>query len=487
MIGLEVRFLAGRFHGTGWHHAHNEGIPEWPPSPWRVLRALVNAAYAEDLPREQVEPLLEKLRGLPRYRLPAASDAHTRHYMPEREGLKETKTKVFDAFVAIAGGAKSPEPITIAWEAALDAEERALLARLTRRITYLGRAESWAEISVVDVEEGRWSCEPDDLRASPHATTLLAPTSEETHARWAKTQPSPSKGKDVPRRLWEVLTFEGERYRDEGWSDVPGTQRARYVFADAPFRRATVPRPARRVSAPPTVARYAIRSAVLPRIQDALLITERLRAAAMSCSKRISGDAQPVFSGHGAEASGHRHAMYLATSEDERRQGFIDHLMICARAGFQDADVMALQQLRKLWGKGGHDLELILVGLGHPADFGGHDRPRSSVLAESRIWDSVTPFIPARHPKRVRGVEVDGIEDQLRRACEQLLGVAPAKVEPRGDRADWMKFRRQRREGGGRRGPNWAVGARLEFEQPVLGPIALGYGCHFGLGLFHAV
>ncbi len=116
MIGLEVRFLAGRFHGTSWHHAHNEGIPEWPPSPWRVLRALVNAAYAEELPPERVEPLLEKLRGLPRYRLPAASDAHTRHYMPEREGLKETKAKVFDAFVAIAGGAKNPEPVTIAWE-----------------------------------------------------------------------------------------------------------------------------------------------------------------------------------------------------------------------------------------------------------------------------------------------------------------------------------------------------------------------------------
>ena len=44
MIGLEIRFLAGRFHGTDWHHAHNEGVPEWPPSPWRVLRALVSAA-----------------------------------------------------------------------------------------------------------------------------------------------------------------------------------------------------------------------------------------------------------------------------------------------------------------------------------------------------------------------------------------------------------------------------------------------------------
>jgi CRISPR-associated protein Csb2 len=29
-----------------------------------------------------------------------------------------------------------------------------------------------------------------------------------------------------------------------------------------------------------------------------------------------------------------------------------------------------------------------------------------------------------------------------------------------------------------------AFGARLVFKQPVRGPIALGHGAHFGLGLF---
>jgi len=28
---------------------------------------------------------------------------------------------------------------------------------------------------------------------------------------------------------------------------------------------------------------------------------------------------------------------------------------------------------------------------------------------------------------------------------------------------------------------------RLLFDDPVPGPIALGYGCHFGLGLFAAL
>jgi len=38
--------------------------------------------------------------------------------------------------------------------------------------------------------------------------------------------------------------------------------------------------------------------------------------------------------------------------------------------------------------------------------------------------------------------------------------------------------------GGGSRGPDRAFGARLVFEQLVRGPIAVGYGAHFGLGLF---
>ena len=38
----------------------------------------------------------------------------------------------------------------------------------------------------------------------------------------------------------------------------------------------------------------------------------------------------------------------------------------------------------------------------------------------------------------------------------------------------------------GNQGRTFAVGfaIRLEFDEPIYGPIALGYGSHFGLGLF---
>lgn len=488
MIGLEVRFLAGRFHGNSWHHAHNEGIPEWPPSPWRVLRALVSAGYAEQLPIAEVGPLINRLRPLPRYKLPLAVDAHTRHYMPDTDDAQHTKAKVFDAFVAIEGGARDPQPVTLAWPVDLTVAERELLVRLSRRVAYLGRAESWAELSVVNLEEREWDCWPDESVDGAASTTLLALASADELEAWSRRQPVPRKGLDVPRTMWDVLTFEGRRYRSEGWSDLPGTRRARYVFARPPFRRSVVPRPTRHRSAPPTVVRYAIRSAVLPRLHDAVSIGERLRVAAMSRSRQVSGDAHDVFTGHGVGDSNHRHAMYLATSEIQtnRERGYIDHLTISAPAGFDEEDVVALQRLRRLWGRGGHDLELILLGLGQPADFGGMKSPYSRVLAESRVWESVTPFIPTRHPKVVRGVEIDGIELQIRRGCRQLRGIEPIEVTSLEDRAKWSAFRRRRVAGGGRRGVDRAYGARLVFDRPVQGPLALGYGAHFGLGLFVA-
>ena len=45
MIAIKLRFLAGRFHATPWGRHVNEGVVEWPPSPWRLLRALAATFY----------------------------------------------------------------------------------------------------------------------------------------------------------------------------------------------------------------------------------------------------------------------------------------------------------------------------------------------------------------------------------------------------------------------------------------------------------
>ncbi|MBM3800685.1 MAG: hypothetical protein FJW26_00055 [Acidimicrobiia bacterium] len=51
----------------------------------------------------------------------------------------------------------------------------------------------------------------------------------------------------------------------------------------------------------------------------------------------------------------------------------------------------------------------------------------------------------------------------------------------------WTDFQRQRLSGQGSRGQEFAYGFELQSAEAVSGPLALGYGCHFGLGVFFAV
>src|SRR3990172_1100943 len=41
---ISIRFLTGRAHLHPWDTHHSEGRVDWPPAPWRLLRALVAVA-----------------------------------------------------------------------------------------------------------------------------------------------------------------------------------------------------------------------------------------------------------------------------------------------------------------------------------------------------------------------------------------------------------------------------------------------------------
>jgi CRISPR-associated protein Csb2 len=67
------------------------------------------------------------------------------------------------------------------------------------------------------------------------------------------------------------------------------------------------------------------------------------------------------------------------------------------------------------------------------------------------------------------------IEPMLSGSAGTLLG---------GTNTPWLKFGRMRANGGGSVAAAKGYGFRLTFREPVSGPVALGYGCHFGLGQF---
>lgn len=509
MLAIAIRFPAGgRYHATAWGSHTNEGVPEWPPSPWRLLRALIATARWKDgqgtcdeSPR--LRRLIESLAASPppRYVLPPAAAAHTRHYLPLGD---DSTAKVFDTFVQ----PKSGEDLVILWDTPLDPSSREYLAALLVKLNYFGRSESLAEAELLPLDErpvslvNAYPLAPGEpLDEEQQTFKLLAPQPPADYAAWQGARAAVPGTKltakerkaQPPADLFSALHLDTEDWRGAGWSQPPGSRWVEYVRPATPFKLAAPPaRHARRAQAGPrpTVARYEIQTPVRESITKALSLGERLHAALCSRS-----DASPVFSGlqNGEPISGHDHTFYLPECDD---RGLLTRVTVYARMGFDDDAVEALRSLRETWSRHSPGLKLLLMGLGQGNEF------RDVIsLSTATDWVSLTPFVPVRHIQRSRtgkprmDVETGLVRGEpahdLRRLIVQNGLPTPVEIKPLdalqlgGRRIRWVNFHRERRHGDGtgivtRSG----YGFRLRFPEPVTGPLAFGYGAHFGLGLF---
>lgn len=518
MIAIKLTFPAGRWHATAWGTHVNEGVPEWPPCPWRLLRALLAAWFWKDRRDEAVlHTLLDKLAAVaPDYLLPEAAAAHTRHYMPVVEGRNETKTKIFDTFVHVSEG----QALWIKWDVDLTADERALLDRLLASFSYLGRAESLVEAALTEpTEPALLSASAATEWTRPAETSaiddgepirLLAPQPPADYAAWAAPllgDPSAAKGKKpkgkkktatVPPTLHDALQLDTADWKKDGWNLPPGARWLDYVRPRDAFRLAPAsrPRPAHR-SALPTVARFALTAKVPPGITQSLSLAERFHQA---LCKHLDGIASPALTGvdaAGQPLSGNAHAYFLPECD---LHGYVTHVTVHAPCGFSADDSRAFSRLRKVWsieGKGA-EIDVILLATGQAADFD----PASPYFRPARVWRSLTPFVPVRHAKATRtgiakidpnnGLQVGSPEhDCLRLLSLTRPDIARAKAKNLGARLavglrdiPALDFQRQRRKGGGTRGDHRGYALQLEFEHPTAVPFGLGYAAHFGLGLF---
>ena len=92
---------------------------------------------------------------------------------------------------------------------------------------------------------------------------------------------------------------------------------------------------------------------------------------------------------------------------------------------------------------------------------------------------------PPRHWRKGRGTYEQFLVEEVRQECRHHGLAAPIRVEPLRKPPglfEWIEFRRNRKDDD----PHPGYGFSLEFEEEVAAPFSLGYGCHFGLGQFHA-
>ncbi|NWG12449.1 MAG: type I-U CRISPR-associated protein Cas5/Cas6 [Acidobacteria bacterium] len=537
MIAIAIRFPGGRFHATPWGHHVNEGVPEWPPSPWRLLRAMV-ATWKRKLdddpscPAPVVESLLRKMASPPVFSLPPASTGHARHYMPWFKKGPGDRTLIFDTFVAVE---KSAE-VAILWPGeTADAPERAALERLAAGLSFVGRAESWAEVRILCDDEAarafkRFNCAPLENHVATGDMEFIRVLCPDPDSAF-DNEHTPAVRIAAGRRRRDTrssvklydpdwhLCLETLELHDKGWSDPPGSRWLTYLRPKACF----VVSPRLKCCAEerplPVAARFILDATVLPPVEDTLRIAEVARITAMGCHRRVAerclGDnAMPgiafrprseVLSGKDAQGRplrGHRHAHYLPADEDG--DGRIDHLTIFAPMGFGKTEAAALDRMRLLKLDRGDPVRLLLLALGQRETIAGN-----TIFGPSRVWESATPFLVTRHAKS-RGRKKDpphllGPDKQREFARHVLLEEftrlrevrpdipEPISVEPLNEEhrcgtrrlrpIQFRRFRRKRGDDGGRR----SAGAfRITFPQPVWGPICLGHSSHFGLGLFVA-
>ena len=477
MLAIKFTFTANRYHATQWGRHVNEGVLEWPPSPWRILRGIV-ATWRRTLPdisTDRVGPILKAMASeYPKFHLPPASTGHTRHYMPYNEGTKERTTLVIDSFVAIKPGA----PLFAVWPNVNldpDSQQWSDLERILHNMPYLGRAESWvsAELASEHPELNSYAL---DNGALPEGNLEIVRTLV------------PHCGIGL-----KELQVETSELRGEGRIDPEGAHWYPYVRRRDCFTslRTERPRQAGRGGGV-TVVRFALSGKVLPMAFDTLRWGEVARKAAMSkYGRQNDGAVSEALSGKDAAKKplrGHRHAFYLPTDEDG--DGRLDHLTVWVPGGLDASAIRAVVAMEELAHPKGHGdpLQLAYQAHGKADDFIGVSR----LFDTSKRWRSLTPYVLTRHRKR----DSDSPEEQVaREAALRWDGRRLRSVRVKHPRKHIAPMRQGRLDGfrpfdfftyrqGGGSNAGGAFNFELEFEEEVCGPIALGFACHYGLGLF---
>lgn len=530
MPTLILRFPGGRYHATPWGHHVNEGLVEWPPSPWRLLRALIATGYTT-LGWTAVPPLahrlIDRLAGvLPRYRLPLASIAHTRHYMPLArfdKGREET-TLVFDTWANVGNG-----ELKIVWPIELPADELELLMRLAEHLGYLGRSESWVigqlVADVPDVAECNATpvCDESQRDSAWERVRVLAADSPETYADWRQEAvsqalapfPLPDK-KRLPDKLLKAranaeapfpadvvacLQVDTAWLKAKGWSQPPGSRWVEYRRRRDSLD-AGVPQPRRAVHESRVecmllaLATSSGNRHALPHVHRTLPQAELFHRALVALLNRAgTADAAPELLGRDTRrqplrgAHTHAHVLPLDLDGDQH----LDHLLVWAPDKLGAPAQQAIRSLRRTFTKGGTgDLRVAVAAVGTldalislPDEIGRTVSGLTAASDGARIWESVTPFVAPRFVKSSGRNSLIGqiqaeLESRRLPALSQLEEIDRETALRRG----YRHFVRVRRSGGSPPPVDTCHALRLVFAEPVRGPLALGYASHFGLGLF---
>lgn len=500
-IVLRQEFPLARFHATPWRvNPFDDPHGEWPPSPWRLVRAVTARWYqwareAEEAPDlAQLEKLQSALcKSAYAFHLPPDARRGTplMQYHPTDFGWrpaekKKAGTRSYGTSLVRDNYWLVPPAAPVWWFIEGDCwvdELPMVLARCLERVTYFGRAETLTRIRVASStdEIPGANCRLADTRTAG-AVPVLAPLEEATREDIERTTDnSEAVKRTVP----------------------PGAQ---WLYAVRPRRPAA--RERRRVPEHRSdchLMQLALGWNVAPELRAITRLTARFRGAVLRELLRLktghasvnwtraSRDVREAVAdmtgkdANGGALTGHRHAEFLAWCEDD----WPTRLLVWRSSRAFDTDeqeAILLAAGRDLsWAAAGQDSDewkVRLVPLDRavppPPGFDGQS---------SKVWASVTPYVPARHHLRGGKERVgESIAEQIRREVQRRQIAQDVEVDLVG-MPQWVPVHVPRRELARRAsiGDRRGLMVRLRFPAVVTGPIRLGHSSSFGLGLFRPV
>jgi CRISPR-associated protein Csb2 len=507
MLTLKLNFPWGRYYAHPWgQNPQRLREAEWPPSPWRLMRAIAAGWFRLHAGQPASPELLDLLtalgRELPEIQLPKVAFSKTVHYQPnygvtdkEDQGRALYKrVRHENHFVAVAGPVRFHYSLLTVPEAerVQKAETfRQLLAELTPAVQYFGRAESLCEFTVGVVENfensdklARVALDKDgrpSRRIAEDCREVFCPNPGNFQAEdlWQPRNVASAAGA-LPHLVEDLFAAsqplpDGARWfsyqMPEGWPQ-------RWIV-----RHPSVVREKPKTATGPIVARY-LRFSLQCRIgiphKFVVSLAEQFRNQAI----RRHGDATFALSGHKPpqNVSGdHQHAFYLPQpgTNDE----YLTELRVWCRYGFTQREMEALMRVDALrWADGRYPARPVLLEV----------QRELPIVPPSQVWRSVTPFVPPRfwYRQKVRDQKLkrgDTPEAQLARCLRDAGVIVEGSVRRIETERQWEVCKVHLPKHDSTSEPDQRIGVFLEvrFATPTDLPfLAFGHSCHFGLGLF---
>ena len=476
-VVVQASLLSGRYHAHPWGEAqHAMAGPEWPPSPWRLLRSLAAAWFDANPPpvtEAECNDLLQALgrASPPAMWLPPVSFAEVPYYQPIVDETKKRKPVLhFDHFAVLSEGDQGA-CFCFDYDVGLSARQQSTLASLLARITYFGRAESRARLSLVETPpEHLRQVTPADRYSSSGEFRRRVLVTCDTFCASGLSGMESGGGHLVQAMI------------EEGRKRPPNTEWIDYALPQA-LVRARLPRP--QATAEPeerrrvATVRFGLFRRVPIRLSELVRVAREIRDQAATRFAAETGGPSRRLTGReadGSVATGHRHAFWLP--EPDKGTGYLQRVTVWLPDGADGIDQRELDALLGVQRIFRDDDYPILLVTERVIETCTEPTP-------SRRWRSLTPFLAPLHSRRGRCHPKPS--EQLQRMIEETAGASPRVMSTSGpgslgklttvrahlyQRGTWRWTKRA------------AAWFDLEFDHPVVLPRPVGSDAHFGLGRF---